>query len=87
MSLIHDALKSMDAPQEPKPVMAHAPVAQARARSAWLDAVNAGDSDQVAQERAWAAIKRPMPKQIESAEKHDVKSALEDFKRRFGRKN
>ncbi len=39
MSLIHDALKSMDAPQEPKPVMAHAPVALARARSAWLDAV------------------------------------------------
>ena len=39
MSLIHDALKSMDAPQEPTPVMAHAPVAQARARSAWLGAV------------------------------------------------
>ena len=63
------------------------PAAEGAWQAAWLDAVKAGDSDQVAQERAWAAIKRPMPKQIESAEKHDVKSALEDFKRRFGRKN
>lgn len=39
MSLIHDALKSMDAPQESKPVMAHAPVAQAGVRPAWLEAV------------------------------------------------
>jgi hypothetical protein len=39
MSLIHDALKSMDAPQESKPVMAHAPVSQAGPRPAWLEAV------------------------------------------------
>ena len=50
-------------------------------QSAWLDAVKSGDSDQVAQERAWTAIGRTMPKQIESTEKHDIKSALEDFKR------
>lgn len=39
MSLIHDALKSMDAPQQdPKLVLARAPVAVARRRPAWLDA-------------------------------------------------
>ena len=62
------------------------PAAEIAWQSAWLDAVKSGDSDQVAQERAWAAIGRTMPKQIESAEKHDIKSALEDFKRRFGKK-
>lgn len=40
MSLIHDALKSMDAPQQdPKLVLARAPVTAARRRPAWLDAV------------------------------------------------
>ncbi len=39
MSLIHDALKSMDAPQEPKPAMVRAPAVAARGRPAWLDAV------------------------------------------------
>ena len=41
MSLIHDALKSMDAPQQdPKLVLARAPVTAARRRRpAWLDAV------------------------------------------------
>ena len=62
------------------------PAAEIAWQSAWLDAVKSGDSDQVAQERAWAAIGRTMPKQIESTEKHDIKSALEDFKRRFGKK-
>lgn len=38
MSLIHDALKSMDAPQDPKLVLARAPVTVARRRPAWLDA-------------------------------------------------
>ena len=62
------------------------PAAEIAWQSAWLDAVKSGDSDQVAQERAWATIGRTMPKQIESTEKHDIKSALEDFKRRFGKK-
>lgn len=40
MSLIHDALKSMDSPQQdPKLVLARAPVTAARRRPAWLDAV------------------------------------------------
>src|SRR3990167_62688 len=39
MSLIHDALKSMDAPQEPKPAVVRAPAVAARGRPAWLDAV------------------------------------------------
>lgn len=39
MSLIHDALKSMEAPQEPKPAVARAPAVAARGRPAWLDAV------------------------------------------------
>ncbi|PJI97098.1 hypothetical protein CLU85_1866 [Acidovorax sp. 69] len=39
MSLIHDALKSMEAPQESKPVGARAPAVMARHRPAWLDAV------------------------------------------------
>lgn len=39
MSLIHDALKSMDAPQDPKLVLARAPTTVARRRPAWLDAV------------------------------------------------
>ncbi len=39
MSLIHDALKSMDTPpQDPKLVLARAPVMVARRRPAWLDA-------------------------------------------------
>lgn len=62
------------------------PAAEIAWQSAWLDAVKSGDSDQVAQERAWSAIGRTMPRQIESTEKHDIKSALEDFKRRFGKK-
>lgn len=62
------------------------PAAEIAWQRAWLDAVKAGDSDQAAQERAWAAIGRTMPKQIESTEKHDVKSALEEFKRQFGKK-
>jgi len=38
MSLIHDALKSMDAPQQSKPVpAARAPAAAPRGRPAWLD--------------------------------------------------
>lgn len=39
MSLIHDALKSMDAPQNTKPAMAQASKAAGRARPAWLDAM------------------------------------------------
>jgi hypothetical protein len=40
MSLIHDALKSMDAPQQdPKLVLARAPATAPRRRPAWLDAV------------------------------------------------
>lgn len=39
MSLIHDALKSMDAPQDSKPAMARASKATVRARPAWLDAM------------------------------------------------
>lgn len=39
MSLIHDALKSMDAPQDSKPAMARASRAAVRGRSAWLDAL------------------------------------------------
>lgn len=39
MSLIHDALKSMDAPQDPTMVPARAPAAAMRRRPAWLDAV------------------------------------------------
>lgn len=40
MSLIHDALKSMDAPQQdPKLVLARAPATAVRRRPAWLDAV------------------------------------------------
>lgn len=38
MSLIHDALKSMDAPQDSRPAMARAPKAAVRGRPAWLDA-------------------------------------------------
>ena len=34
MSLIHDALKSMDAPQEPKPAVVRAPAVAARGRPA-----------------------------------------------------
>lgn len=63
------------------------PATEVAWQAAWLEAVKSGDSGQVAQEAAWAAIKRPMPKQIESTEKQDVKSALEDFKRRFGKRN
>lgn len=39
MSLIHDALKSMDAPQDSKPAMARASKAAVRGRPAWLDAM------------------------------------------------
>ena len=39
MSLIHDALKSMDAPQDSKPAMARASKGAVRGRPAWLDAV------------------------------------------------
>lgn len=39
MSLIHDALKSMDAPQDSKPAMARASKAAMRGRPAWLDAM------------------------------------------------
>lgn len=39
MSLIHDALKSMDAPQDSKPAMARASKVAVRGRPAWLDAV------------------------------------------------
>lgn len=39
MSLIHDALKSMDAPQDSKPAMARASEATVRGRPAWLDAM------------------------------------------------
>lgn len=39
MSLIHDALKSMDAPQNSQPAMAKAPKAAVRGRPAWLDAM------------------------------------------------
>jgi hypothetical protein len=39
MSLIHDALKSMDAPQESRPAAVRAPAAAARRRPAWLDAL------------------------------------------------
>lgn len=39
MSLIHDALKSMDAPQEPRPAVPRAPAAPVRRRPAWLDAL------------------------------------------------
>ena len=38
MSLIHDALKSMEAPHAPKPAAMRAPAAVARPRPAWLDA-------------------------------------------------
>ena len=38
MSLIHDALKSMDAPQGPKSAAMRPPTAAARTRPAWLDA-------------------------------------------------
>lgn len=39
MSLIHDALKSMDEPREPRRVLPPAPAAAPRSRPAWLDAV------------------------------------------------
>lgn len=39
MSLIHDALKSMDAPQGPAPAAARAPASAPRRRPAWLDAL------------------------------------------------
>lgn len=39
MSLIHDALKSMDAPQDSKAAMARASKAAVRGRPAWLDAM------------------------------------------------
>lgn len=39
MSLIHDALKSMDAPLDSKPAMARASKATVRGRPAWLDAM------------------------------------------------
>lgn len=56
-------------------------------QAAWLTAIKAGDSPNTATTKAWAAIGRTVPREIESTQKHDVKSALEDFKRRFGRKN
>ena len=39
MSLIHDALKSMDAPQDPQMAPARAPATAVHRRPAWLDAV------------------------------------------------
>lgn len=39
MSLIHDALKSMDTPQVSQPAVAHARAVSAHARPAWLDAM------------------------------------------------
>lgn len=78
---------NLDAMRFPVPEgLGDEPATEVAWTAAWLEAVKAGDSDAVAQERAWAAIKRKKPLQIESTEKQDVKSALEDFKRRFGRK-
>lgn len=78
---------NLDAMRFPVPEgLGDEPATEVAWTAAWLEAVKAGDSDAVAQERAWAAIGRKKPLQIESTEKQDVKSALEDFKRRFGRK-
>ena len=56
-------------------------------QAAWLTAIKAGDSHDTAATKAWHTIGRTKPHEIESTQKHDIKSALEEFKRRFGRKN
>lgn len=77
---------NLDAMRFPVPEgLGDEPATEVAWTAAWLEAIKTGDSDAVAQERAWAAIGRKKPLQIESTEKQDVKSALEDFKHRFGR--
>ena len=56
-------------------------------QAAWLTAIKAGDSPNTATTKAWHAIGRTKPREIESTQKHDIKTALEKYRRQFGKRN
>lgn len=79
---------NLDTVQIPVPEgLGDEPATEVAWQAAWLTAIKTGDSPATATVKAWQAIGMQPPREIESTQKHDVKSALEEFKRRFGRKN
>ena len=62
------------------------PHAEIAWQSAWLTAIKAGDSPDTAATKAWHAIGRTRPREIESTQKHDIKRSLEKYRRQFGKK-
>ena len=63
------------------------PAVEVAWQSAWLAATKAGDSPDTASIKAWAAIGRSRPREIESTQKQDIKTALEKYRRQFGKRN
>lgn len=63
------------------------PAVEVAWQSAWLTATKAGDSPDTASIKAWAAIGRSRPREIESTQKQDIKNALEKYRRQFGKRN
>ena len=56
-------------------------------QAAWLEAVKAGDSHDTAATKAWTAIGRHRPHEIESAVRVDVRDRINELKTRFGKRN
>ena len=62
------------------------PAAEIAWQAAWLEAVKAGDSHDTAATKAWTAIGRHRPHEIESAVRVDVRDRINELKTRFGKK-
>ena len=62
------------------------PATEVAWQATWLEAVKAGDSHDTAATKAWTAIGRHRPHEIESTERADIRHRINELKTRFGKK-